>query len=120
MRLINTRTKKLLLSEMRICTSFWQKARGLILKEPQSLLFVYARPQRIHLHMIGVRFPIDVVLMDLEGTVLELKTLRPWQFFTSENNAQLVLETPSGPIERKEICLGDKLTTEILKPLWMS
>jgi uncharacterized protein len=29
-------------------------------------------------HMVGMRYPIDVAVVDRNGQVLDLKTLRPW------------------------------------------
>ena len=29
-------------------------------------------------HMVGMRYPIDVAVVDRQGQVLDVKTLRPW------------------------------------------
>jgi uncharacterized protein len=61
-------------------------------------------------HTWGMRFPIDVVYLDREKTVIHLeRDLRPWRFAPVKMRAASVLELPSQTITESGTRVGDKI-----------
>jgi uncharacterized membrane protein (UPF0127 family) len=57
-----------------------------------------------------MRFPIDVVYLDREGTVVHLEqNLLPWRFAPVRLQAASVLELPIRSIAATETALGDRI-----------
>ena len=62
-------------------------------------------------HMIGMRFPLDVILIDEAGTVVAIhEDLRPWQWTPVNRQALHALELPTGTIGRTGTQTGDALS----------
>jgi uncharacterized membrane protein (UPF0127 family) len=63
------------------------------------------------IHMIGMRFAIDVVFLDAERKVLKaVEDVRPWTPLVSCGGADSALELPTGAIARTKTQAGDQLT----------
>jgi uncharacterized protein len=63
-------------------------------------------------HTWFMRFPIDVVFLDRDLTVLELRThLKPWRM-AARFRARSVLELASGECDRLRLEVGDRLAFE--------
>lgn len=61
-------------------------------------------------HTIGMRFPIDVVFLDLHLHVIRLcRSMQPFRVTTIRWKARSVLELPDGTIARTSTQLGDEL-----------
>jgi uncharacterized membrane protein (UPF0127 family) len=57
-----------------------------------------------------MRFPIDVVYLDRDGTVVHLeRNLRPWRFAPVRLQAVSVLELPVHTLAQTETALGDRI-----------
>lgn len=68
-------------------------------------------------HMVGMRYPIDVAVLDREGRVLRTKTLRPWTggtFFS--RGAVATLEAAAGALAAWDVTPGCRLTVERADP----
>jgi|GEM_PF-2875405 len=81
------------------------------LLESQGLLMIFDRDMRVPIWMKDMRFPIDVVWLSFDGTVIDLKTLpvckeMPCKIFYPISPARYVLEVGAGlfPLNR-----GDKV-----------
>jgi len=111
--LINTTRNTKIASEARLCSSILSKAKGLMFSkklDDEALIFDFNNERLISLHMLFVFFPIDVVLLDENKKVVELKEkLRPFTFYASKSKARYVIETASGKIRETGTKLGDKL-----------
>lgn len=79
----------------------WKKSFGLIGKnKPENLLF----KTRFGIHTFGMRFPIDVLVLDKNYKVIKFKeTLLPNNFFFWNPRYNLVLELPSGTVKQLAI-----------------
>lgn len=86
-------------------TNQLQKMVGLIgRKAPQSLLI----KTRFGIHTFGVRFPIDVLVLDKHGGVVRRKqSLLPNRVFFWNPQFDTVVELPQGTIQDKGIKKGD-------------
>lgn len=70
---------------------------GLILEPCQSV------------HCMGMRFPIDVLFCDRDGTVLYARTLPPQRFSPLVRGARRAIELPEGTILRTGTAPGDRI-----------
>ena len=64
-------------------------------------------------HMVGMRYPIDVAVLDKEGTVLRVATLRPWVGMTRPSpRAAATVEAAAGAFEAWGVGPGDRLSID--------
>jgi uncharacterized membrane protein (UPF0127 family) len=79
--------------EYKICRSLWSQTRGLMFSKKKNLVFVFNKEKRISLHMLFVFFPIDVLFLDENKRIIEIKrNLRPFRFYTSKEKSKYVVE----------------------------
>ncbi len=106
---VENRTRKVPLGDrVAIADTRWTRLRGLLGRpEPQEgegLLIVPSRG----VHMMGMRYSLDVVLLDGAGTVVALyPELPPWGKTRMHRGARVALELPAGSIERTGTSTGD-------------
>ena len=90
-----------------LCTTMWSKLRGLMFSPKRALVFVFDRDERVPLHMWFVFFPIDVLYLDRQRRVVEIKKgLRPFAFYAPRNKARYVVEIPG----KTTVKVGDVVT----------
>jgi len=93
--------------------SWWARARGLLgRKAMQSGEALLIEPCS-GVHTFGMAFPIDVVFLSSDWTVLHLvHAMRPWRISRYLSKARSVLELPAGTLERTQTAVGDRLHLE--------
>ncbi len=77
---------------MKICKSFFSKARGLMFSRRKNLMFVFDDEKRRSLHMWFVFFPIEVLFLDKDKKIVEKVRLKPFSFYKSKEKARYVVE----------------------------
>ena len=61
-------------------------------------------------HTCGMRFPIDVLALDENGTVIDrVSNLKPWRVRLPRPGTAGVLELPAGLVERTGTVLGHRI-----------
>ena len=64
-------------------------------------------------HMMGMRYPIDVAVVDRDGLVLQVKTLRPWIGATwPRRGASATIEAAAGALAEWGVRPGVRLAYE--------
>jgi len=106
----NATRKISLADDLRIADTHWTRLRGLV----GARDFVQGRGLWIvpchGVHTLGMDFPIDVLYLSAEKTVVHLEqSLRPWRFAPVKFNAKTVLEFPAGTIEATGTAVGDRI-----------
>ncbi len=98
-------------ADAKICKSAFSKARGLMFsKSPIPLVFIFDEEKIIPLHMVFVFFPIDILFLDKNKKIVEIKeSLMPFAFYTPKNKALVIIELPKGTVERTKTKVGDKI-----------
>lgn len=93
-------------------TGWLQTSRGLIgAKKPVAVYF----RTRWGIHTFGMRFPIDVLILDNQLRVILLRhRLLPNRLFFWPPRYDLVIELPAGEIEKYRITPGDHIRIEQL------
>ncbi|WP_424357858.1 DUF192 domain-containing protein [Methanocella sp. MCL-LM] len=75
-----------------------------------ALIFDMRWEQYIGIHMLFVFFPIDLVYLDSNRQIVDLRHLRAWTgIATSKKPARYAIELPDGIIERGGLKVGDIL-----------
>lgn len=106
----NTTKNRILTKNFKLCEDLLSKAKGLMFSKPKTLIFTFDKEKRILLHMFFVFFPIDVVFLDKNRRVVEIKTnFKPFIIYKSKRKAKYVIEFPLGMINNKNIKIGDKV-----------
>jgi hypothetical protein len=117
--LYNKRDGRKIVSNVRICKSALCQTIGLMFSRSindQALMFEFPREIKLGLHMWFVFYPIDVVFLDSEKRVVELKEdFKPFTVYRPKNKSKYVIELPAGTISKADIALGDILLTKDLK-----
>jgi len=104
----NATRKVILANDLRIDDTHWTRLRGLVGVRD----FVQGRGLWIvpchGVHTLGMGFPIDVLYLSGENTVVHLEQrLQPWRFAPVRWNAKTVLEFPAGTIAATGTEVGD-------------
>ena len=64
-------------------------------------------------HTWGMRFTIDIVAMDANGTVVDVVTaLRPWSFRLPRRGSLSVLELPEGTLRASRTDVGHRIALQ--------
>ncbi|MBI3034020.1 DUF192 domain-containing protein [Candidatus Woesearchaeota archaeon] len=108
----NTSRETTLSSHPILIQSILGKAKGLMFctRVINPLIFVFSRERAISLHMMFVLCTIDVMLLDSNKRVVELKkSLRPFTLYNSRKRARYVIELAEGEIARSMTRTGDKI-----------
>ncbi|HEY5349761.1 MAG TPA: DUF192 domain-containing protein, partial [Candidatus Lustribacter sp.] len=88
----------------------WQRAIGLIGEpelDPEGGLWLEPCSA---VHTIGMRFPIDVLLLDRAGCVVAIApSVRPLRPYVSHRSTAIVVELPAGSSAQNGIRIGDEL-----------
>ncbi|MEE8400925.1 MAG: DUF192 domain-containing protein [Candidatus Hydrothermarchaeaceae archaeon] len=108
--------------DLRICrakvaSNFFSRARGLMLKgrlkKGEGLLIEFSsRLKSRSVHSFFMRFPIDLIFIDEDMEVVDLKTLAPWGIYNPAGQCKFVLEVDKGTIDENNMKVGDKLGVE--------
>jgi uncharacterized membrane protein (UPF0127 family) len=81
-----------------VCNGILSKARGMMFrKTPKSMIFAFRKEKIVPLHMMFVFFPIDVLFIDKDKRIVEIKRdFRPFGYYSPEREAQYVVEMAAG------------------------
>jgi len=106
--LIKNLTRKTLIAKnCKQATTFLELVFGLHwLSNPPELLF----KTRWGIHTLGLKKPIDVLILNSEFRVQNLKqNLLPYRFYFWNPKYEWVLELPAGAIKKSKTQVGDQL-----------
>lgn len=87
-----------------------EKMMGLLFKkEPKAVLM----KTRFGIHTFGMRFPLDILVLDNEQKVVKLKeSLKPNRIFMWHPLFDTILELPEKTIQREKIQHGSHILLE--------
>jgi uncharacterized membrane protein (UPF0127 family) len=114
----NKTRQTFLATEMRVANTHLARLRGLMGLNPARFLHgqaLWITPCH-GVHTCLMRFPVDVIYLDSEHTVVHIEEgLRPWRFAPVRMEAVSVLELPPHTIFNSGTRLGDRFEMR-LKP----
>jgi hypothetical protein len=101
-----------LATDVEVADTFFSQFRGLMFRssvpDDYALVFDFSKAQTRSVHMVFVRFPIDVVWV-VDDTVERVSTLSPWTGL-GYARADTILELPAGAADGVES--GDTVRVE--------
>ena len=107
----NKTKKKKIVNKIRICRSAFSKSKGLMFSKKiydEGLVFVFKNEVKIGLHMYFVFFPIDVLFLDKEKKVVEIKeNFRPFTVYHPNKKSKYIIELPDGAVKSSQTKIGD-------------
>ena len=109
----NERNGQLLVMDLEFAKGTLKRMKGLLGRRnlPQGQGLWFDRTNSIHTFFM--KFTIDVVFLDGDGTVRGLvKELRPWRLVLPVLSAVNCLELPAGTLQRTDTRKGDHLRVE--------
>jgi hypothetical protein len=75
------------------CTSLYSQARGLMFRKKQNLIMEFSSERKISLHNFFVFYPIDVLILDQNKKIVDIKkNFKPFTFWTSSVKGKYVVE----------------------------
>ena len=107
--LVNVRTGEAIATDLEVARSLWQRTRGLLGRSglPAGAGMRFDGTNSIH--MLGMRFAIDVLYADHEGRVVKLvHHLAPWRF-SAARRASMTIELPAGTLRQHDVQVGDRV-----------
>lgn len=109
---LNRTRQTYLATQLAVADGHWSRLRGLIGTAPaqfgegKGLWIVPCRG----VHTLGMSFPIDVVYLSSEQTVVHLENnLQPWRFAPIRMQAASVLELPGNTLQATGTSIGDQV-----------
>lgn len=101
-----------LATQLRMAGTHWSRFCGLMCEDPghfgtgKALWIVPSRG----VHTFAMRFPIDVVYLDGDKTVVHLEAnLKPWRVAPVRMRATSVLELPANTLQSTGTAVGDEI-----------
>lgn len=115
--MIDRTSGEVLASEVELADTFWRRFRGLMLRRRfprgRALLFKFNKPGRYGVHTFFVRFPIDLMYLDSDFRIVELRAwLKPWRMHKSRAAASYLAELPAGTLRSAKVRVGHKISFE--------
>ncbi len=111
MKIVNRTRGTLLGSQISLADTWWSRFRGYLGRSaPKSGEGILLAPCN-SIHTFGMVFPLDLVFLDSEGAVLELREgVPPWRLCRGAGGSRYVLELPEGTVSATRTTVGDELS----------
>ncbi|MBI4983456.1 DUF192 domain-containing protein [Candidatus Woesearchaeota archaeon] len=91
--IVNQTKNKLLSRKEKICNSFLSQAIGLMFRHRQNLVMVFPEERKISLHNCFVFYSIDVLIVDAQMKIVEIKrNFKPFGFWNASQKGKYVIE----------------------------
>lgn len=109
--IINKSKEKILAHDAKICRSVLLKARGLMFYmkiKGFGLVFEFNLERKRSLHNFFVFFPIDVVFLNKDQEIVEIKErFKPFTMYFPKQKSKYIIELPAGIIANTGSQIGD-------------
>ena len=103
----------LLQTRANICDTMPKLAKGLMFSKKilnRAAILQFPNERIVSLHMFFVFYSIDVIFLDAQKKVVEIKkNFKPFTFYSSMKKAKYAIEVVKGLIVVNSIRIGDKL-----------
>jgi uncharacterized membrane protein (UPF0127 family) len=110
-RLCDGETRQVILPNLEVAATLWAQTIGLMGRKELATASGLLIPHCNAIHTAFVRFPIDVLFLDAQSTVIRLvPALAPWRIHGPVRGAKSVVELPTGTLRQKQIVIGQRFT----------
>ena len=106
----NATNNTILCNKEKVLRSHISKAIGLMFSKKQEigLVFVFEKLRKVDLHMFFVFYSIDVIFLDEEKRIIEMKkSFMPFTFYFSNKKAKYVIELPQYSLSKSNTKISD-------------
>lgn len=112
--IVHEPTGKILARNVEVAGGFWSRLRGLMFRrnfeQDSGILFSLKKPKKFSVHTFFVFFPIDLIYLDSDLVVVDLKeNMGPWSTYSPNTKASYLLELVSGKIDDVGVKVGDEV-----------
>jgi len=108
--IINKTNKKVISKKEIICKNLFSQSRGLMFRKKQNLIMEFPFEKKISLHNFFVFYPIDVILLNKNKEVIEIKrNFQPFTFWNSNNKAKYVIEIGKNNSKSRKVEIKNKI-----------
>jgi len=105
------KNKKVIVKNAKLIKSFISHATGLRFSKQKNLIFEFKDEKKEIIDMFFVFYPIDLVFLDKDKKVVELKpNLRPFNIYSPKKKTKYILELKKGTIREGKIKVKDKIS----------
>lgn len=99
---------KIISKKAQIIKSIFLQFVGLRFSKQKDLIFQFRTERHLTIDMFFVFYPIDLIFLDENKKVIELKNcLKPFSFYRTKNKVMYFLELKKGIIKDNNIKLND-------------
>lgn len=110
---LTTGDGRIVSADVELADTFVKKLLGLMFRKSfnGALIFDMGRETYDGIHMLFVRFPIDVVFLGPDRRIVDLKAnLRPWLGTAfPKSRFMYAIELPAGTVDKVQLKEGEKL-----------
>lgn len=107
--IINKTNNKAISKKELVCSNSLTQAFGLMFRRKQNLIMTFKRERTVSLHMFFVFFPIDVLIINKDMKIVDIKrNFKPFTFWNSNKKGKYIVELGV----KDEYQLGDKIKLE--------
>ena len=109
--MIINKTKNIILKKnYKYCNNFFSQLKGLMFSQPKTLIFDFKKEKKINLHMFFVFYPINVLFLNNNKEVIDIKrNFKPFTFYKGKKLSRYIIEIPSKKPDKNNIDVGDKI-----------
>lgn len=103
-------------TKVEFADTLFRQMKGLMFRrsipKDYAMIFDVRRERYVDIHMMFVKFPLDVVYLNRDRRIIDIKpALKPWVGFAlPKSPAQYVIELPAGSVERAALKIGETLS----------
>ncbi len=92
--MIRNLTKHAIISQTELnATTLFRQARGLMFRKKHNLIMTFPAPRKISLHNFFVFYPLDILLLNENKQIIEIKhNFKPSTFYKAKEQAKYVIE----------------------------
>ena len=112
MQIKNITKNKIIAADFKLCDDNFSKFIGLMFskRKDKALIFKFKNEKIIHLHMLFVFYPIDVLFLDKNKIVVDKKeNFKPFALYKPKRKAMYAIELPNETIKKTKTEIGDKI-----------
>jgi uncharacterized protein len=110
----NLTNGKYVANVLKVCRTPLSLAKGLMFstrKKDFACVLEFDKSKQISLHMFFVFYPIDVIFLDKNKKVVEIKkNFKPFTFYNAKKIASYAVEVLEGSVEKTGTKIGDRLS----------
>jgi uncharacterized membrane protein (UPF0127 family) len=104
---LETADGRVVAGSIAVAGSIWSRFAGLMFRRSLAEGHGLALRPCNSVHMLFMRFPLDVVFVDADGSVVRvLDSIRPWRASTIVRGAKTAIELPAGTATRAGVSAG--------------